>query len=105
MGNQIAIIYDGETISSPVVNEAITGGTAYITGDFTYEEAENLASTIRIGGLQLGLEELRSNVVGASLASRPSAQACRPEPWDFALVFVFMCFVYLLRVWHPALRF
>ena len=43
VGKQISIIYDGETVSSPKVNEAITGGTAYITGDFTYEEAENLA--------------------------------------------------------------
>ena len=67
IGKQIAIIYDGETISSPVVQSAITGGQAYITGDFTYEEADNLASTIRIGGLKLELEELRSNVVGAQL--------------------------------------
>lgn len=48
----------------------ITGGQAYITGDFTYEEADNLASTIRIGGLKLQLEELRSNVVGAQLGEQ-----------------------------------
>ena len=83
VGNQIAIVYDGETISSPVVNEAITGGQAYITGDFTYEEAENLASTIRIGGLSLELEELRSNVVGAQLGEQAvttSVQAGRSRP-------------------------
>ena len=67
IGQPISIIYDGETISSPTVQSAITGGTAYITGNFTYEEADNLASTIRIGGLQLELKELRSNVVGAQL--------------------------------------
>ena len=55
VGKQISIIYDGEVISSPRVNEAITGGQAYITGNFTYEEADNLASTIRIGGLKLEL--------------------------------------------------
>ena len=60
VGQQISIIYDGETISAPSVKQAITGGQAYITGNFTYEEAENLASTIRIGGLKLELEELRS---------------------------------------------
>ena len=51
IGQPISIIYDGETISSPTVQSAITGGTAYITGNFTYEEADNLASTIRIGCL------------------------------------------------------
>lgn len=96
VGNQIAIIYDGETISSPVVNEAIIGGTAYITGDFTYEEAENLASTIRIGGLQLGLEELRSNVVGAQLGEQAVSTSVQAGAVGLALVFVFMCFVYLL---------
>ena len=43
VGQQISIIYDGETISAPSVKQAITGGQAYITGNFTYEEAENLA--------------------------------------------------------------
>nr|WP_191384545.1 protein translocase subunit SecD [uncultured Lachnoclostridium sp.] len=96
VGNQISIIYDGETISSPVVNEAITGGQAYITGNFTYEEAENLASTIRIGGLQLQLEELRSNVVGAQLGEQAVTTSIRAGAVGLALVFVFMCFVYLL---------
>ena len=64
VGKTISIIYDSETISSPRVNEAITGGQAYITGNFTFEEADNLASTIRIGGLKLELEELLTNVVG-----------------------------------------
>ena len=69
VGKTISIIYDGEAISSPRVQTAITGGQAYITGNFSYDEAENLASTIRIGGLKLELEELRSNVVGAQLGS------------------------------------
>lgn len=96
VGNQIAIIYDGETISSPVVNEAITGGQAYITGNFTYEEAENLASTIRIGGLQLQLEELRSNVVGAQLGEKAVTTSVQAGAVGLAIVFIFMCCVYLL---------
>ncbi len=43
-------------ISSLVVRSKITGGQAYITGDFTYEEADNLALTICIRGLKLELE-------------------------------------------------
>ena len=53
--------------SNPTVQQAITGGQASISGMTSYEEAENLASTIRIGSLSLELEELRSNVVGAKL--------------------------------------
>ena len=67
VGKQISIIYDGQTISSPRVNQAIEGGEAVITGMSSYEEADNLAATIRIGGLSLELEELRSNVVAAQL--------------------------------------
>ena len=66
-GETIAIYYDGELISVPSVNAEITDGQAIIEGSMEYEEAEQLASTIRIGGLSVELEELRSNVVGAQL--------------------------------------
>ena len=63
----IAIYYDGELVSVPRVDEAITDGRAQITGMTDYEEAENLASTIRIGGLNVELVESSANVVGAQL--------------------------------------
>lgn len=63
----IAIYYDGELISVPKVNTVIENGKAQITGSMTYEEADNIASTIRIGGLNVELEELSSEVVGAQL--------------------------------------
>lgn len=96
IGKPISIIYDGETISSPTVESAITGGTAYITGNFTYEEADNLASTIRIGGLKLELEELRSNVVGAQLGEQAVATSLKAGAIGLALVFIFMVCVYYL---------
>ena len=96
IGKQIAIIYDGETISSPVVRSEITGGQAYITGDFTYEEADNLASTIRIGGLNLELEELSSEVVGAQLGQDALKGSLIAGAIGLAIVCVFMCWVYLL---------
>lgn len=96
IGQPISIIYDGETISSPTVKSAITGGTAYITGNFTYEEAENLASTIRIGGLQLELKELRSNVVGAQLGEEAINTSLLAAAIGFAIVFIFMICVYYL---------
>ncbi len=96
VGQQISIIYDGETISAPSVKQAITGGQAYITGNFTYEEAENLASTIRIGGLKLELEELRSNVVGAQLGAQAISTSVKAGIAGLVLVFLLMCFLYLL---------
>ena len=75
VGNVIQIVYDDNVISAPRVNEAITGGTAIISGMASAEEAQNLASSIRIGSLSLQLEEIRSNVVGAQLRGMRSAQA------------------------------
>ena len=96
VGQIIRIVYDGETISDPQVRNAITGGTAYITGNFTFEEAENLASTIRIGGLKLELEELRSNVVGAQLGEQAISTSVKAGVIGLAVVFLFMIWAYLL---------
>ena len=49
VGKKIAIVYDNVMYSNPTVQQAITGGQASISGMTSYEEAENLASTIRIG--------------------------------------------------------
>ena len=54
VGKKIAIVYDNVMYSNPTVQQAITGGQASISGMTSYEEAENLASTIRIGSLCLG---------------------------------------------------
>jgi len=70
VGKQIEIVYDGETISAPVVQQAITDGKCEISGNFTLDSAKELASSIRIGSLSLELEEIRSNVVGAQLGQQ-----------------------------------
>ncbi|MCI8560165.1 MAG: protein translocase subunit SecD [Dorea sp.] len=96
VGKIIYIVYDGDTISDPQVKNAIPDGIAYITGNFTFEEAENLASTIRIGGLKLELEELRSNVVGAQLGEQAISTSLKAGAIGLAIVFLFMIFVYYL---------
>ena len=93
-GESIAIYYDGELVSVPNVISAITDGNAVITGQSTAEEAAQLASTIRIGGLKLKLEELRSNVVGAQLGSAAIASSLKAAAVGFALVVIFMIAVY-----------
>lgn len=96
VGKALPIIYDGEIISSPIVNEAIENGEAVINGMANYEEADALASTIRIGGLKLELEELRSNVVGAQLGEEAVSTSLKAGAIGLAIVCVFMCIVYLL---------
>lgn len=96
-GETIAIYYDGKIVSAPSVNAAITDGNAQITGNFTYDEAEKLASTIRIGGLKLELEELHSKVVGAQLGSDAIATSIKAAIIGFIIIVVFMIAVYRIQ--------
>ncbi len=95
-GETIAIYYDEEFVTVPNVQAVITDGNAVISGQKTPEEAERLASTIRIGGLKLELEELRSNVVGAQLGSEAINTSLIAAAVGFALVVVFMIAVYYI---------
>ncbi len=96
IGKIIYIIYDEEIKSAPVVQVAITDGACVITGMDTYEEAENLAATIRIGSLSLELEVLRSNVVGAKLGQEAISTSLKAAAIGFAIVVIFMIAVYLI---------
>jgi len=93
-GESIAIYYDGKIVSAPNVNAAITDGQAQITGSFTFDEAEKLASTIRIGGLKLQLEELHSKVVGAQLGEEAISTSLLAGAIGFAVIVVFMILIY-----------
>ncbi|MCQ2521565.1 MAG: protein translocase subunit SecD [Lachnospiraceae bacterium] len=92
----IAIYYDGELISVPRVNEAITGGQCTISGMANQMEAERLASFIRIGGLSLELQELRSNVVGAQLGGEAISTSIKAGIIGVSIVIVFMIAVYFV---------
>lgn len=96
LGLQIPIVYDGEVISAPTVQAEITGGNPSITNMESFEAAERLASTIRIGSLQLELTELRSKVVGAQLGEEAISSSLKAGAVGFVLVLIFMVAVYLL---------
>lgn len=96
VGKPIYIIYDDEIISAPNVREPITGGQCRIDGMSDYEEANNLAATIRIGSLSLELEELRSNVVGAKLGQEAISTSLKAGVIGFAIIVVFMLAAYLV---------
>ena len=95
-GESIAIYYDGEFISVPTVQAAITNGQAVITGEDSIEDARSLASTIRIGGLSVELEELRSNVVGAQLGQDAIDTSLMAGLIGLLLVILFMIVQYRL---------
>lgn len=94
VGNYLPIVYDGEVISYPQVQEAITGGTAQISGQKTFEEADVLATQIRIGSLALELKELESSVVGAQLGSQAISTSLKAAAIGLVLVMIFMIIMY-----------
>ena len=92
--DSIGIYYDGEFVRVPSVNAEIKDGKAQISGMKNAEEAESLASTIRIGGLKLELKELRSNVVAAQLGEEAIATSLKAAAIGLILVILFMILVY-----------
>lgn len=94
VGKPIAIVYDNEIKSAPNVKSAITGGKAQIDGMSSVEEAQNLASYIRIGSLSLELEELRSSVVAAQLGEEAIATSVKAGAIGLVIVILFMLLVY-----------
>lgn len=96
INKRIAIVYDNQVVSAPTVQAAITGGQCEITGMESFEAAENLASTIRIGSLSLELQELRSNVVGAKLGQEAISTSLKAGAIGFGVVVIFMLAAYLI---------
>lgn len=94
IGQRLPIVYDGEVVSNPIVQNVITGGQAQITGMANYDEANDLASKIRIGSLSLELEELESSVVGASLGSQAISTSLKAAAIGLLLVMIFMIIMY-----------
>lgn len=95
-GETLAIYYDGSIISAPRVNTVISDGNAQISPMDSYEEAERLASTIRIGGLRLELEELHSKVVGAQLGVEAIDTSIKAGAIGVVIVMIFMVAVYFV---------
>ncbi len=99
----IAIYYDGKIISAPNVQAVITNGHAVITGQKSFDEAEKLASTIRIGGLKLELEEIHSKVVGAQLGTEAIETSLKAGAIGLIIVAVFMIVVYFVSGFASAI--
>ena len=93
-GDPLYIIYDGSLLSYPTADEQITAPSCVIKGSFTYDSASTLASFIRIGALPVEMEELRSQVVGATLGSNAIRTSAIAAAVGLALIFILMIVIY-----------
>ena len=96
VGKVVYIVYDNEVVSAPTVQSAITDGNAIINKIGSYDEAESLATTIRIGALPLTLKQVRSNIVGATLGTDAIATSVKAGIIGIFLVFIIMIVIYRL---------
>lgn len=93
-GESVGIYYDDHFISVPRVSAAITDGNCVINGMSDYEEAENLATFIRVGAINLKLQELESNVEGAQLGGAALSSSIKAAGIGLVLVMLFMIVMY-----------
>ena len=93
-GESVGIYYDDHFISVPRVSVAITDGNCVINGMSDFQEAENLATFIRVGAINLKLQELESNVEGAQLGGAALSSSIKAAGIGLALVMLFMIVMY-----------
>ena len=91
---QVAIVLDDHVYSAPRVNSVIEGGRSQITGDFTTEEAKDLANVLKSGKMAAKVDIISDTVIGPSLGE----QAIHDGMWSFVialvLLMIFMCLIY-----------
>lgn len=96
IGKPIAIFLDGAPISTPVVQAAIYGGRAVITGDFTLDEAKVLAQRLNAGALPVPVTLLSQQTVGPTLGAVSLQKSITAALIGFLLVAIYMIVVYRL---------
>lgn len=94
VGKQLGIYVNGELLMAPNVNETISGGTCTIEGDFTYDEAYDLAVQIQAGSFPLDLKMTNSNTISATLGDSALKAGIIAGLVGLALIVVYMCAFY-----------
>jgi preprotein translocase subunit SecD len=92
----VYIVLDGEVISAPAVVEPIENGKPIIDGDFTFEEANNLATLIRAGALPVPMEELQTSIIGPSLGLEAFDRSVLAAGIAMIIIFLIMIIIYRL---------
>jgi protein-export membrane protein SecD len=95
-GEKLGIFLDGELLSAPVINEAITGGTAVISGSFKIEEARELAENLSFGALPVPIKLQSTQTIGASLGTEILNNSIKAGVVGLVLIILFMVFWYRL---------
>ena len=94
IGKRFAVVLDGVVITAPVINSAITGGSGIITGNFTSQEAADLAVLLRAGALPAPLEIVEERSVGPGLGADSIAAGKIASIIGMILVCIFMILIY-----------
>ncbi len=93
-GKMLAIVMDNKVISAPMVNSPITGGSGIITGNFTVDEAQELALLLRAGSLPVPLKVVEERIVGPTLGQESINSGLYAGLLGYLVVFGFMIFFY-----------
>lgn len=96
VGKELAIFLDEEPISTPIIQEPITGGTATITGDFTPQEGRDLVENLNFGALPVPIELVGSNTVGPTIGADAYQAGLTAAAISFLFVSLFMIAWYRL---------
>ena len=96
VGKTVAIFLDGQPISIPVVNEAITGGKAQISGNFNPEEAKLLVGRLNSGALPVPIELISTQTIGPSLGTQATAAGVKAAIIGFLAIALFLIIWYRL---------
>lgn len=94
IGKQLAIVLDGIPVSSPVVQQQITGGSAQITGEFSIEKARSLVIQLNAGALPIPVNVVEQKIVGASLGAESVDKSIKAGVIGLAMVLFFMILTY-----------
>ena len=96
-GRHIAVVLDGLVYSAPRSEERITGGHTVISGTFTIEETQDLATVLCSGKMLVPMRDVESNVVGPSIGAQSIQQGMLSFVIAFILLMVYMCVIYGVR--------
>lgn len=96
VGKTLAIFLDGAAISTPTIQQEISGGQATITGSFTPKEAKALADSLSYGALPVPIELVSSQLIGPSLGAAAMHDGVRAGVIGFAVIAIFLLFWYRL---------
>ena len=96
IGGILAIVLDNQVLSAPSINSAIPSGSGEITGQFTLEEAQNLAVQMRYGALPVPLEVVNRQTIGATLGADSVQKSVIAGIIGLVTVLIFMTIYYRL---------